>query len=71
MSTYSSCFIGSEAVDFIMKLFELKNRDEAVRAGQKLRELGMFEHVAEDHDFLDEPYFYRLSIHKGSKVLNT
>uniref|UniRef100_A0A7S0WST3 DEP domain-containing protein n=2 Tax=Pyramimonas obovata TaxID=1411642 RepID=A0A7S0WST3_9CHLO len=70
MSTYSSCFVGSEAVDFLMKLFELKNRDEAVRVGQKLQETGMFDHVLGEHPFLDEGYFYRLSIHKGTKVLN-
>lgn len=59
--TYPSCFIGSEAVEWLRGRYRL-TRGEAESAGQRLLELGAFHHVLDDHGFLDGNLFYRFRI---------
>mmetsp|Transcript_23647 Transcript_23647/g.39676 ORF Transcript_23647/g.39676 Transcript_23647/m.39676 type:complete len:501 (+) Transcript_23647:261-1763(+) len=70
LTTYPKCFVGSEAVDILMSQFQLKTREEAVKAGEQLLQSGMLEHVTAEHGFQDAPLFYRLSLHRHTKVLN-
>lgn len=59
--TYPQCFVGSEAVDVLMKLFDFKNRQEAVKLGRKFMDRGLFFHVVFEHTFKDGYYFYRFN----------
>jgi hypothetical protein len=55
---YPLCIVGSEAVDWFTQRCAV-TRDDAVRLGAALQELGMLHHVAYEQAFGDEPFFYR------------
>jgi potassium efflux system protein len=57
-STYRRCFIGANAVDWLMRREDL-SRAEAVQLGQRLVERGIIHHVLDEHPFRDGAYFYR------------
>ena len=62
LQNYERCFVGSEAVDYIMlhpKLFHIDSRQDAVWLGQAMIAHGLIEHVCGDHDFKDEYLFFR------------
>jgi hypothetical protein len=61
---YKRCFIGSEAVDFMVESGWARNREHAVEIGQNLqKEFKLFEHVAEPerHLFDDSYLFFKLN----------
>jgi len=58
LSHYPRCFVGAEAVEWLMRAEDL-SRDEAVRLGQRLVDRGLLHHVLDEHPFRDGPYFYR------------
>jgi small-conductance mechanosensitive channel len=58
LHVYSKCFVGAEAVDWLVRNFELE-RSEAVRLGQTLIDRGLVHHVLDEHPFRDGAYFYR------------
>lgn len=58
LETHPRCFVGREAVAFL-RASEGLTRDEALVAGQRMIEAGLFHHVLDDHDFRDGNYFYR------------
>ena len=59
LRTYKNCFLGSEAVDFLVSFGFAHNRVEAVFLGKRLaREVRLFEHVARQLDFEDEDFYY-------------
>ena len=57
---YKNCFVGSEAVDWLIKheTDPRGDRKEAVVLGEKMFELGLLRHVTNDHNFKDETLFY-------------
>jgi len=57
-TVYRRCFVGKEAVDWLVRSEEL-TRDEAVAVGQRLIENGTIHHVLDEHPFRDGRYFYR------------
>lgn len=60
LTTYKQCFVGTEAVDFLVSSGAAETREDAVQLGTALsEEYHLFEHVARDHGFKDEPLFYR------------
>lgn len=60
LKSYKQCFVGSQAVDFLVTSGAAASRQDAVNLGQALlSELHVFEHVTRDHDFADEKLFYR------------
>jgi hypothetical protein len=59
LKTYKQCFIGSEAVDYLVDSGATATREDAVELGRAFMEMRMFEHVLRDHDFKDEYFFYR------------
>jgi hypothetical protein len=61
--TYDDCFVGSEAVDWIVRRTAL-SREEAVTLGQQLVDLGLAHHVVDAHPFKDGPYFFRFRRHE-------
>ncbi|MGJ3250496.1 MAG: mechanosensitive ion channel domain-containing protein [Elainellaceae cyanobacterium] len=55
---YAQCFVGSEAVDWLMNE-QKATRDEAIRIGKILVERGIIHHVTDEHTFEDQYLFYR------------
>lgn len=61
LNFYPSCFIGSEAVEWLVQQQNYK-REEAIEIGQILLEKGIIHHVADEHPFKDAYLFYRFYI---------
>jgi hypothetical protein len=57
ISLFKQCFVGSEAVDWIVKNQDAA-RQEAVQMGKELIRRGIIHHVTDDHDFEDLYLFY-------------
>jgi potassium-dependent mechanosensitive channel len=58
LSVYPKCFVGVEAVGWLMQSLDL-TRDDAIRLGQTLVERRIVHHVLDEHPFRDGNYFYR------------
>jgi hypothetical protein len=58
LSTHPRSFVGSEAVDWLVRELGL-TRGEAVALGRRLVAAGAIHHVLDEHDFRDGAYFYR------------
>jgi len=58
LRSYPSCFIGSEAVDWLVRSEGLA-RGDATALGELLVERGAIRHVLDEHGFEDAGYFYR------------
>jgi hypothetical protein len=66
---YKRCFIGSEAVDYMVNSNMATNRKDAVLLGQRLsEELNLFHHVKREHKFSDDFKFYRYPEDDGASV---
>ncbi len=61
LSAYPHCFVGSEAVAWLTKQYAL-TKDMAIQVGLALQGLGMLHHVAHEHAFADEAFFYRTGV---------
>lgn len=60
LKTYKECFIGSEAVDYLVSSGKANSREDAVALAQALQGTHhLFEHVTRDHQFADEYLFFR------------
>ncbi|NEO85890.1 MAG: mechanosensitive ion channel [Spirulina sp. SIO3F2] len=55
---YPRCFIGSEAVTWLMQYHDCC-RESAVAIGQMLGDRGIVHHISDDHPFKDAYLFYR------------
>ena len=64
LNFYPACFIGSEAVDWLVKKQKYK-REEAVEIGQIMLEKGILHHVTDEHSFKDAYLFYRFYLDEG------
>lgn len=58
LKVYSKCFVGSEAVDWLMENLDI-SQQEAARIGKRLLYRGIIHHVLDDQDFKDDYLFYR------------
>lgn len=58
LATYAHCFVGREAVDWLVRELRVP-RHEAVELGRRLLALGCFHHVLDEHGFRDGHFFYR------------
>jgi Domain found in Dishevelled, Egl-10, and Pleckstrin (DEP) len=58
LRTYSQCFVGSEAVDWMRDRFRI-SRAEALQLGQRLMDAKHIHHVVDGHEFKDGYFFYR------------
>ncbi|GAB0497800.1 hypothetical protein MMPV_009137 [Pyropia vietnamensis] len=68
--TYTKCFVGSEAVTWMMENLGIGTRPEAVKVGQGLMDAGLVHHVTHSEPFADEYFFYRWQEDDESSVLN-
>lgn len=65
---HSACFLGREAVDWIVRRHGC-TRAQAVRIGQRLVAHGIVQHVAHEHDFEDSALYYRFAPEpRGARV---
>jgi hypothetical protein len=61
LKTYKNCFTGQEATDLIMKLFQLKDKNQAIAIGKNFTQLGFIAHVTQDHGFKNTSgLFYKI-----------
>lgn len=64
-TSYDECFVGAEAVDALVRFATATHtshaREDVVRMGQALLDLGHLYHVARDQPFRDGPFFYRIA----------
>ncbi|MEO0374386.1 MAG: mechanosensitive ion channel domain-containing protein [Cyanobacteria bacterium P01_A01_bin.17] len=65
LNLYSQCFVGSEAVDWLMET-QKATKEEAIRLGQALMSKGIIHHVLDEHPFADAYLFYRFSSDEAS-----
>lgn len=70
LKLYQRCFLGNEAVDWIVETIKV-SRADAVKIGQKMLEKGLINHVTNDHQFKDESLFYRFDEDKGKSIWNS
>jgi len=68
--TYEKVFLGTEAVDYLLKLGVAETREGCVQVGNLLMGARVFVHCVRDHPFLDQEYFYRFTTDEahGEKV---
>ncbi len=55
---FKKVFLGSEAVEWLM-MNERATREEAILMGELMLQQGIIHHVFDEHNFKDEPLFYR------------
>ena len=70
LKLYQRCFLGNEAVDWIAKKVKV-SREDAIVLGQKMIEKNVFQHVTNEHQFKDEPLFYRFNEDQGKSIWNS
>ena len=58
LKTYRQCFVGSEAVDWLVSYLK-SSREEAVQIGQRLINEKWIHHVLDEQTFQDQYFFYR------------
>ena len=66
LKTYKNCFIGKEAVTWLMDCKLCESRTSAVKAFQILQNHFILHHVCDDHIFKDDVLFYRFRIDDGT-----
>jgi len=59
LTKHKECFVGSEAVTWMLDNLALGSRDEAVALGQQLLSKNYIQHVTDEYDFRDKPLLYR------------
>lgn len=69
LRTYHTCFVASEAVDFLVETQKL-SRIEAVGKLAPICKRGIIHHVTNDHAFKDEYLFFRFQEDERTTVLN-
>ncbi len=60
LKIYPNCFVGSEAVAWLMRTQGI-NKSDAICIGQIMMKRGLIHHVVDEHDFKDEYLFYCFS----------
>lgn len=70
LKLYQRCFLGNEAVDWIVEKTKL-SREDATIIGQKMFDKGIFHHVLDEHKFKDEELFYRFNEDEGKSIWNS
>lgn len=72
LKIHKRCFVGREAVDFLMDYLHLETRQEALEMGRKVNEqVQCFEHVSRTHPLRDENVFYRFTDFGNRKECGT
>ncbi|MEM1169776.1 MAG: mechanosensitive ion channel domain-containing protein [Cyanobacteria bacterium P01_H01_bin.35] len=67
---FKNVFLGSEAVEWLM-INERATREEAILMGELMLKQGIIHHVFDEHNFKDEPLFYRFYSDEVESNLST
>ena len=67
LKLYKRCFVGSEAVDWLVKHLNI-SRTKAVAIGKKLIDKKVIHHVTDEHSFEDASLFYRFYEDEGKSL---
>ncbi len=67
LKLYHRCFLGNEAIDWLVENLNL-TRSKAIKIGQKLIDKKIIHHVTDEHNFKDEPLFYRFYIDEDKSI---
>ncbi|XP_022088228.1 DEP domain-containing mTOR-interacting protein-like isoform X2 [Acanthaster planci] len=67
---YPKCFVGSEAVDRLIKHAGVKDRSTAALMLNVLQRHNVIHHVCDDHQFKDTYLFYRFRVDDGTLPLS-
>lgn len=67
---FKNVFLGSEAVEWLM-INERATREEAILMGELMLQQGIIHHVLDEHNFKDEPLFYRFYNDEVKANINT
>ena len=67
---FKNVFLGSEAVEWLM-INERATREEAILMGELMLQQGIIHHVLDEHNFKDEPLFYRFYNDEVEANINT
>lgn len=59
---YPACFVGSQAIDFLVRRWSIDRLDAWVLM-HRIERLGVFEHVTQEHGFQDGNFFFHFNIH--------
>ncbi|MEL7008583.1 MAG: mechanosensitive ion channel domain-containing protein [Cyanobacteria bacterium J06629_2] len=62
--TYTQVFLGSEAVAWLIQ-YEKATLAEAIAIGQLMIEKNIIHHILDEHNFKNEPLFYRFYLDEG------
>lgn len=63
---YGACFLGSDAVAWMVSNSITRDADGAVRLGNDLLRMGLLYHVSYKYPFLDKPHFYMFHTYLNS-----
>ncbi len=63
-SKHARCFLGSEAVEWMLSQQIATDVQHAVRIGNTLITANVIHHVTREHAFKNEPLFYRFTAHR-------
>lgn len=61
MRKYASCFVGFEAVEWLLEKGKASNEEDAIRLGNSMMDAGVFHHVLREHSFKNENLYYRFA----------
>ncbi len=67
LKLYQRCFVGSEAVDWIVKKYDV-SRADAVSLGQKLIDKKIAHHITDEEKFEDKELYYRFYEDEGKSI---
>lgn len=66
LKNFKKCFVGSEFVDWLIKIGEISSRSEGEALGQRMMANGLLLHVTMAHSFKDDHLFYRFVVRAPS-----
>ncbi|MCC0175424.1 mechanosensitive ion channel [Waterburya agarophytonicola K14] len=68
LKTYSKVFLGTEAVSWLIQ-YEKATLSEAIAIGQLMIEQNIIHHILDEHNFKNEPLFYRFYLDENDHKL--
>ena len=66
LKAYDKVFLGSEAVSWLIQ-YEKATLAEAIAIGQLMIEQNIIHHISDEHDFKNEPLFYRFYLDENDR----
>jgi len=67
LSTYPKCFVGSELIDWFVKIKTVKTREEGLALGQKLYDADRIHQVSYENKFKDDKTWFRFESDEPEK----